>query len=507
MEEGKKKSTVPFLRQCFVTAGVCLNILGHGAVVGFTAFLIPGLRKPESHIKTTVTDESSIASIVGIALIVGNFTMTPLMGSIGRKKSHILTIFPILIGWFTIILADSVTTLVVARFLQGISMGMHAPLGAVIVAEMTHPANRGAFLSCISLSLATGIFICHTVGTYLTWQQSALAMSFIPFCSLIGIIFSPESPAWLISKGRYDEAAEVFYWLRGHSEEEDAELERMITVQNMVKKSSVAGQKLSFNTRIKRGLKYLSESFRKPEFYKPVSIMFFMYIVYQFSGINVITSYALDIIKQVVGPEANAKLLMVAMDVARIICNICAVFVMRKLKRRTVLFCSGMVVVMAYFAKGVFVYAKQSGSLPTVMQGQWLPILILAVYVSMTVGLTTVPFAISGEIFPLEYRGLAGGISALPWSINFFVAVKCFPILTVNIGMPLTYLLYGCVLMISLVFLYFLLPETKDKTLQEIEDKFRGLTVVDKRASEPLEQEKEENLELLRRTSSTIIVL
>lgn len=438
---------------------------------------------------------------MGIALIVGNLTMTALMSTIGRKKSHILTIFPVLVGWFLIFLANSVRTLVIARFLQGLSMGMHGPLGSVIVAEMTHPANRGAFLSCISLSLAVGTFVCHTIGAYLTWQMSALTLSFIPTGSLILILFAPESPPWLISQGRYDEATKVFYWLRGRTEEEVAELERLITAQTMLKSSTVTGLKVSFCTRIRRAFRYLVETFKKPEFYKPVSIMFLMYSSFQFSGNNVLNAYALDIIRQVVGPEANAKMLLVAMDVDRIIFNIIAVFLMRKLKRRTVLFGSGLIVVSCYFTKGAFVYAKNAGMLPSAMQGQWFPIMVMGIYVSMSVGLSVMPFTISGEIFPLEYRGLAGGISALPLAVNFFLAVKCFPILNVNIGLPLTYLLYGSVVSCGLVLLFFTLPETKDKTLQEIEDKFRGLTAVDRKAAELPEKE-----EMLRKNSSGIDV-
>ncbi|XP_028165124.1 facilitated trehalose transporter Tret1-like [Ostrinia furnacalis] len=503
MDEVKKKSIVPFLRQCFVTAGVSLNVLGHGAVVGFSAFLIPGLRQPDSHIKTTLADESSIASIVGIALIVGNLIMTLIAARLGRKKSHILTTIPIIIGWIIIVLANSVTALVFARFLQGVSMGMHAPLGSVIVAEMTDPANRGALISCLSLSFAIGNFICHTVGGYLTWQHSALAMLIVPFSSLIIIVLSPESPAWLISKGRNDEATKVFYWLRGKSEEEDAELERMITAQSVIRKSSVIGQDLPFNTRIRRFLRYVNETFRKPEFYKPILIMMFVYITFQFSGTNVINSYALDIIKQLVGPDANAKFLLMAMDVNRIICSLIAVFLMRKLNRRTMLIGSGAAVILCYYAKGAFVQAKQSGILPPALEGQWLPILILAVYVTMAVGCSILPFALAGEIFPLAYRGLAGGISSTLWSLNYFIAVKSFPILVVNVGLPLTYLLYGCVMVVCLVFLYFSLPETKDKTLQAIEDGFRGLTAADKKAAEPLA---EESKETMRRNSSVIII-
>ncbi|CAG4962248.1 unnamed protein product [Colias eurytheme] len=475
----------PFIRQCFLTASVALNIVGHGGVIGFSAILIPALRLPGSHIKATPSQESWIASIVGFALIMGNFIITPLMDTLGRKKSHLLTILPILTGWFTLLMADSVTCLIIARFLQGVAMGMLGPLGSIIIGEMTDPKNRGAFLTSVSLSLTTGVMFAHSLGTYFSWQQSALICSFITFTSLILIIYNPESPSWLISKGRYQEGEEIFFWLRGKNAEQEAELENMIAAQKSLRKSSIAGQDISRKERIKGFFIYLKDTSRKPEFYKPITIMFFMYTMFQFAGINVISSYAMDIIHQVVGPEANAKVLMVALDIERLICNILAVFLMKTMRRRTLLFSSSAICVIAYLGKSYYVYARANNSLP--FESQWVPIGLIGLYMfSLTIGISSIPFAISGEIFPLEYRGFGGGISVLALSFNFFVAVKCFPVLTSAVGLSVTYLMYTGVVVSCLSVIYFMLPETKDRSLQEIEDSFRGITSADRKCIEPL---------------------
>ncbi|XP_060807536.1 facilitated trehalose transporter Tret1-like [Amyelois transitella] len=495
-----KKWHSPFMRQCFITAGVSLNIIAHGCVIGFSAILIPSLRRPESHIHATPAQESWIASVVGVALIMGNFIITPLMGTIGRKRSHLATIVPIMTGWIMLLLVNSVAGLITARVLQGIAMGMLGPLGSIIIAEMTDPRNRGAFLTCVSLSLTIGVLFSHALGTICSWQQCALICSFLTFTSLILIIYSPESPSWLISKGRYQEASDIFFWLRGQNDEQVDELESMVKAQKMIRKSSVAGQTLPLGARVKRGFKYFFTTCKKPGFYKPIIIMLFMYIMFQFAGINVISSYAMDIIRKVVGPEANSKVIMVALDIERLICNIMAVFLMKNFPRRTVLFSSGTVCILAYIGKGSYVYAKQYDLLP--FDNQWIPICLIGIYMfSLTIGISSVPFAISGEIFPLEYRGLAGGLGILPLSLNFFIAVKFFPVLTNAIGLPFTYYLYAGVVTVCLVILYFMLPETKDRTLQQIEDSLCGVSREDRVSSEPLNKEGGE----LRRCSSHIL--
>lgn len=440
------------------------------------------------------------ASIVGFALIGGNFIVTPLMDSLGRKKSHLLTILPVLVGWFMLLLVHNVAGLIAARFLQGIAMGMLGPLGSIIIGEMTDPKNRGAFLTSVSLSLTIGVLFCHSLGSFFSWQQSALICSFITFTSLLMIIFTPESPAWLIRKGRFEEGRQIFMWLRGYDLQTKEELERMITAQRMTRKSSIVGQDVSLMVKIKHYFRYLNDACKKPEFYKPIIIMVFLYIMFQFAGINVISSYATDIIEKVVGPEANAKLLMVVLDVERLICNILAVYLMKTMKRRTLLFSSGIICVLSYLGKGAYVYAKQKDLLP--FDSEWIPIILIGIYMfSLTVGISSIPFALSGELFPLEYRGLGSGISILGLSLNFFVAVKCFPVLIGSIGLSLTYCLYAGIVTFCMTIVWFMLPETKDRTLQEIEDSFRGTSIEDYKSSEPLNG----TSETMRRCSSVIL--
>ncbi|XP_045456446.1 sugar transporter ERD6-like 14 [Melitaea cinxia] len=484
--------------KCLLTSSVAVNISAHGCVIGFSAILIPSLRRPDSHIHATPSQESWIASVIGFTLITGNIIITPLMDTLGRKWSHILSALPILTGWFLLLMVNSVGGLITARFLQGISMGMLGPLGSVIIGEMTDPKSRGAFLTSMSLSLTIGVLSTHGLGALFSWQQNALACSFISFTALLLIIYNPESPSWLISKGRFKEGEEIFYWLRGRGPDQESEFEKMVAAQKMYRNSNVIDQDLALHVKAKRFFAYLRLTSKKREFYKPIIIMFLIYTMFQFAGINVISSYTTDIINKVVGPDANAKFLMVMLDIERLICNIGAVYLMKILKRRTLLFSSGAICVLSYIGKSCYVFAKESNALP--FESQWLPIALIALYMcSLTIGLSSIPFTISGEIFPLEYRGLGGGISVLALSFNLFSAVKCFPVLTNYVGLPITYLVYAGVVVSCLTCLYFIMPETKDRTLQDIEDSFRGVSPRDLKSTEPLnEHDKGE----LRRCSS-----
>ncbi|KAJ0171200.1 hypothetical protein K1T71_013399 [Dendrolimus kikuchii] len=216
----------PFYRQCFVTLGVTSNVAQFGMVMAFTAVLLPQLKTADSTIQVDTSTGSWIASVPGVALIIGNFTIPTLMSKFGRKIANIVSIVVMIIGWGCIVFATNISMLIIARLLQGLSMGMSTSLGPILIGEYTSPKNRGAFLTTMGLSMSTGTLIVHTVGSYMTWQWTALICTILTFADLLIVVFSPESPSWLADTGRYEQCRRVFKWLRG--DEEDDELNKMI---------------------------------------------------------------------------------------------------------------------------------------------------------------------------------------------------------------------------------------------------------------------------------------
>ncbi|XP_013149030.1 PREDICTED: facilitated trehalose transporter Tret1-2 homolog [Papilio polytes] len=469
---GKKKWITPFKKQCFVTLGVSLNMAGHGLVMGFAAILLPQLRRPDSIIPIDDTSGSWIASILGFALVAGNFIIPTIMAKYGRKTANLVSIAPMIVGWFCIITATNITALLIARFLQGLAMGMSATLGPVLVGEYTSPRNRGAFLTTISLTIATGVLVVHTLGSYLAWQTAALVCAFITFVDLLIVIYSPESPSWLADQGRYEDSEKVFRWLRGESEEE--ELKRMIETSVIVRESKVdANVSQSFTSKVRSQITYISTTVKKKEFYKPIFVMIHIYTLGQWAGANILAAYTLDIFSHVIGNDANISLLVITLDAQRIISNSIAVYVIKKIRRRTMLFVTVGLNLFAFIATAGYTYAKGHNMLP--YDHPFIGILLIHIHMfTIATGTVPLPFIIAGEVFPLEYRSLAGGFSVLFLSSNLFITVKTVPYLFKNFGIHGAYLIYSVVVGYCLVIAWWFLPETKDRTLQEIEDEFRG---------------------------------
>ncbi|VVC89481.1 unnamed protein product [Leptidea sinapis] len=431
------------LMRCFVTLGVSLNVGAHAAILGF-------------------------------ALVAGNFIVPTIMAKYGRRTANIVSIVTMIVGWFCIVTATNITALLVARFLQGSAMGMTASLGPVLIGEYTSPQNRGAFLATISLSVSIGVLFVHTLGSCLHWQVAGLVCACLMFFDLLIVLYSPETPSWLSDQGRYEESEKVFRWLRGDNDNEDEELKRMIE-SSMITKESRAAVNISesFSKRLRNNLVYFTTTIQKKEFYKPIFIMVHIYTLSQWGGANILAAYTIDVFSNVIGNKFDIYLMVITLGTQRIISNAMAVYIIKKVKRRTMLLATVGINITACLTLAAYTYLKAHNMLPFD-----LPIIgVLLIHIHMftiATGTVPLPFIIAGEVFPLEYRSLAGSISIFFLSANFFINVKTFPYFLQTISIYGAYLVYTAIVGYCLLIAYFFLPETKDRTLQEIEDEFRG---------------------------------
>ncbi|XP_047037086.1 facilitated trehalose transporter Tret1-like [Helicoverpa zea] len=453
----------PFVRQLLAVSGVVMYMIGTGANIAFPGVLLQQLREPASALRLTPDHESWIASILGLALILGIVVAPFSLQKLGRKLTNQLSTLPTLGGWALLAAARGPTALLISRSLQGFGMGIQAAAAPVSIAEYSAPKHRGAFLATIAFSFATGMLIAHVFGTLLYWRSAALACGSVYVLSLILVTLSPETPPFLASKGLTDQCRKSFHWFRGYDPSSEKELEILLNSQKQI-------------TGTRRGSRWQAyrQTVRKPEFYKPTLIMMFMFILFQISGMTVVPSYTVPMMEEVSAGTIDANVSMLMVDVVRFVTAVLSCFVVNKLNRRTVLFLGINISVAALLLASLLLYLRDDGCIPD--EYKWTPVIPTLVYIfGKTLGILPIPWAIAGEIFPLEYRSLGSGISGMFLSIMFFVVVKTAPFSFEQIGVSGTFCVYGTSVAICGMFLYFLLPETKGKTLYEIECHFKGI--------------------------------
>ncbi|XP_059061935.1 facilitated trehalose transporter Tret1-like [Achroia grisella] len=460
----ENETQAPLRRQTLVCMGTFMMTLGAGATAGFSAILIPQLQNSSGGRKYSIEMISWLASISSFALVFGNLLSGYLMERFGRRKSQLILSIFFILGWVLIGLSREIIYIILAgRFITGLCQGWLGPLGPVFVGEISTPIHRGFFLAALSLAIATGVLLSHFFGTMLHWSTASILCGSFPLIGGIILYYAPESPAWLASKNRIEECIVSFQWYRGNSLEMRMELDKMIDEQT--KKDKTKGK-----------LESLQSNIKEPQFWKPLLIMILFFLTTQLSGVNVICAYTTDMMKELIGENNNkstAYIAMLSIDVLRCVSLCFACVLLRKLGRRPLALFSGIFTSTSLITLAVYLYLVSTNHIRNL--SPFISLGLIAFYIIVSnLGISPLPWNMVGEVFATETKGLGSGISVMMTSIAFFATIKTAPAMFHSIGHHGTYLFYGVSTLIGTTFLFFCLPETKGKTLLQIEEYFRG---------------------------------
>ncbi|KAJ2950503.1 hypothetical protein O0L34_g8747 [Tuta absoluta] len=468
VEKGEKEieryHRTPLRRQALCCMGTFMMTLGAGGVAGFSAILIPQLHK-ESHVSTEMV--SWVAAMASLPMFFGNLLAGFLMELFGRRTSQVMLALLFSGGWVVIGSTKNIYVILLGRFITGFCQGWLGPLGPVYIGEISTPAYRGFFLAGLSLAIAVGVFLSHLFGTFMHYSYAAYICGLFPLTGGIILYFAPETPAWLAAQNRIDECISSFQWHRGTGLEMKTELDKML-----------AENEKRDQTQSK--LRTLKNNINKPEFYKPLIIMMVFFIMTQLSGVNVISAYTTDLMQELMGKNAhghskNHKMdtktyaAMLSIDILRVVSLSGACVLLRRNGRRPMAMFSGVFTSLSLIALSVYMFAvKRNHSSPVVTLG------LMTLYMIVSnLGVVPLPWNMAGELFATETKGLGSSISVMTTSIAYFATIKTAPGLFESIGHRGTYLLYGLSTLLGTIYLYFYLPETRGKTLLQIEENFR----------------------------------
>ncbi|CAH0403610.1 unnamed protein product [Chilo suppressalis] len=446
----------PVWRQSIAASASILLTFTAGLTSGYSAILFPQLELPGSPILMNESTKSWIAAMAALPMAPGCLISGWMMEKFGRKTSHYIICAPFLLGWILIGCANNLGLMLLGRFFTGLCVGLLGPLGPVYIGESSEPKYRGFFLAAISLAIAIGILVAHLIGTFMTWQWTATICCLFPILSIVLLTLIPESPTWLIAKGEVEEGIKAYYWLRGYSDEAKAELKGIIEKQKAANSEPV----LSLKEKI--------VNLKNPELLKPLFIMILYFITCQFSGVNAVAFYSIEIVEKAVGNGFDRYLAMIIIDLVRVVMSVVACVICKMYGRRPLTFISGTWTAISMVGLSMFLYFKPENM-------SWLPLTCLMCYIcAISIGLVPIPWIMCGEVFPTRVRGIGSGISSATTFLSFFVVVKTAPGMMTYFGEMMTFLFYGIIALAGTGILFFVLPETKGKSLQEIEERFKN---------------------------------
>jgi facilitated trehalose transporter len=234
----------------------------------------------------------------------------------------------------------------------------------------------------------------------------------------------------------------------------------------------------------------------EPTVWKPFFILLAFFIFQEGSGIYVILFYAVDFFREV-GTSVDEFMASISVGVARLVMSIVGAALLGRFDRRTLAMTSaiGMTLAMSVTSSYEFIFA----GVPThIRPFAWLPAICILIHVCVSmIGMLQLPWIMTSELFPLKVRSFACGLVTAAAHLFIFASVKTYPALSGVLGMSGTLVFFASASFCGAIFVYALLPETKGKTLMEIECEFRNKNRKRKIVSEINVYTVEENSEKL----------
>lgn len=434
------------------------KITAIGALGGFlfgydTAVISGAIGFMETKFSLTPSLKGWAVSSAILGCIVGALTAGYVADRVGRKKALILTALLFAISAIGCLLAPSFTLLVIARIIGGVGVGAASMLSPLYISEISPAEKRGSLVSLYQLGIVLGIIIVYFCN-YLVAQAGdeawnvaygwryMLGSEALPALLFLGALFLvPESPRWLSKNGNNAEALRILEKLNPK--------EKAIEIHQDIQKA------------LQQEKGRLSELFEKG-FRTAIIIGVILALFSQITGINAIMYYAPEILKSAGFGVDSALMQTVLIGVINSIFTFVAIKYIDKAGRKKLLLWGilGMIVCLLVIG-GLYQFDA--------LEGPWLLIFILGFVACFASSLGPIPWVLIAEIFPTKVRGVAMSICIMVLWVGVMLISQFTPVLLSDLGPSYTFWLFMINAIFLWVFTYRMIPETKGKTLEEIE--------------------------------------
>jgi MFS transporter, SP family, galactose:H+ symporter len=446
-------SAMQFRQQLWVTIMVALVGLG-GVLYGYDIGVISGamdfikayfvnMGEPLNHLQQGV-----IYGAVLAGGLVGTLFAGPMADKYGRKITIMLACVNFMLGIFLITISTSFITLLLARLVLGIAVGIVAVAVPLYVAELVSSEKRGMYVAFFQLFLTSGILMAYVVDLNLgSHWRLMFAFVLLPTIILfVGMLWLPESPRWLWENGKVERAREV------------------LLMTHTPQKTEVALSEIKGQSRADEG--NWSELFSQPlrfALWLAVAVA----ILTQWTGINTFLQYAPDLLKRA-GMNSSMQT-SVGIPALNLLCTLLALFLVDRVGRRVLL----LVGVGGVFISELFLGAVPYFTSHVAMQSHLMLFGFYAFIVFFAIGPGVVVWLVVSELFPTRLRGKGIALCLFFNSLAGTLLSSLFLNIQDWIGVSGSYWLCGIFSLLYFFIVYYFLPETKSVSLENIESHFK----------------------------------
>ncbi len=430
-----------------------------GLLFGYDTGVINGAIGPlTAHFELNDVQQGWATGCALLGCAVGAAAAGALSDRFGRKKVLILSAVLFLVSAIGTAIPKTVTTFIIYRILGGIGVGAASFSSPMYIAEISPARIRGRLVSVNQFAIVSGFLVVYFVNYIIAlqgdemwnvqtgWRWMFGSESLPAALLLVLLFFVPESPRWLTKQGRSDEALGILTRVDGarYAQAELAEIT-----------DTLAHESGSLRQLLQPGMKII------------LVIGIVLAVLQQVTGINVFLYFGTEIFKKM-GSETNAALLQtVVVGVVNLTFTIIAIWTVDKLGRRLLMMIGSAGMGVCLFAMALAAYRQATGL--------WMLLFILGYIACFALSVGPVTWVILSEIFPTRIRGRAMAIATVCLWIANYVVSQTFPMMDENPWLVATFRrgfpfwLYGAFCFVLFVFVRAFVPETKGRTLEEIE--------------------------------------
>lgn len=480
-----------FFAQLFPTLIVNIAAISVGFGYGFNSVIESQLRKDgsDNFAQTTATsasifddrfDEAAttwIAGIFGLGAIVGGFASAVIGFNVGRRRCLLFLTLPDAIGWAMIAAAVNIQMVYVGRFLTGFAAAGYLPSILIFVAEISQPQHRGVLSAITIPSMSLGTLVSYCLGYIIPWKFAAIVGVVVPIVLIPGLLLISNSPHWYLRQGQEKLAVQAMEKFRSS---EANGLSELLAIADVLKQEQIktrggeeetgSSSQKSVSHLFKEAL--LSISQRKNR--RPFLVVNALFLMMLFSGDFSISFYAVEIFKQA-SASVDGRVLTESSDVAisavivgciKFIGSLAFIPAIKYCTRKVLLVSSSTVMGLSMAALGLAMFVN------TQLPG-WVPLACVTIYMAaLPLGLGSLPYVFIGEFFSAEMRPLLAGVTISLAQLGMFIDVQTFPMLSHMLIDGGVFWMYSGICFAAAIFTLIFVPETKGKSLEQIEEHF-----------------------------------
>ncbi|KZC08289.1 Facilitated trehalose transporter Tret1 [Dufourea novaeangliae] len=433
----------------------CLGMMSYGQFFGWPSPSLPLLLQPGNPVHVTSQEGTWVTSCQALGAIFGAILCTYIINIIGRKWTVLLTAVPAITGWLLIAFASSVWELYVGRFICGISSGSGYVSVVMYMGEISPARIRGILTSALTVAVKIGLLIEWIIGPFLSTRNLALVSMSLPIVFVLSIVWLPESPYHLMRRGKHQEAIQTLARIRGT-------MNVSVEAENMEKSVKID---LENDTGLRELLTVSGNR-------KALTVVVCLAVIQQWSGSMAIISYA-ELTFTATGNNFEGKYITMMLGAVQVVSAMFSTVVVDSFGRRTLLIFSTFGTSMSTMLVGLFFYLQHRQM--DVDSIVWLPAIgTLSYIITYAVGLAGIPFTMISEVFPTNVKALGSTIGIMCCNLFGFFVTVCFPSIVEAFGRYASFWLFSGITLMGMVFVYCYVPETRGKTLQEVQDQLHG---------------------------------